>query len=300
MSTPDTAPPESGPLSVDEAAELLAGHEPDAEMAEEAETPEPEDDEEADAEIEAPHFWSAEDKAVFAELPAHVRERIATYEKNRDVATARVIQEAAEARNRAADEAEQIGALKAQLSQVLPQAEAAFAAKWGAGEPNWALVAQGRGPEAAALLKAQFDQDAVAMLQVHAVQQQIEAREHARFVQSEFETLKAVQPELADPVRGGERREAVTRFLADQGFDPEQIHYAGALEFAVAYDAMRYRQATSGLARSARAPASRPGVQPAAALPQRSSQYKRAESAKSRFAAKPTLDNAVAAILAKG
>jgi hypothetical protein len=302
MSTPDAPPPESGPLSVDEAVELLAGPQGDPDDADEAEVPPPEaeEEDEPEAELAAPHFWSAEDKAAFAELPAHLQEKIAAYEKNRDATTARVIQEAAEARNRAAAEEAQLGALKAQLSVALPQAQAAFAARWGAGEPDWLQVAQTHGPEEAGRLKQQFDQDAASVLQIHAAQQQVEARDFSGYVEREFQTLKGLQPELADPVRGAERRHAVTRFLAEEGFPAEQIRYVGARELAVAYDAMRYRQATSGLARSARAPAPRPGVQPAAALPQRSSQYKRAESAKSRFAAKPTIDNAVAAIMAKG
>jgi hypothetical protein len=303
MSTPDASPPERGPLSVDEAVDLITGEAPGEEEEEvgEAEPAGDEADDQADDDPAPPYFWSTEDKAAFSELPLHLQEKIVAYEKNRDDATARVIQEAAEARNAAAAEAAEIGALGARLGEVLPQVEAAFLQAWGRGVPDWARIAAQHGPEAASQLRARFEQDAATVMHMQAAKQEADARSYDGFVRGELEKLKREEPELADPARGGERRQAVARFLVDQGFPPEQIRYAGAKEYAIAYDALRYRQARAGLAQSeARGPGAKPGVQPGAAQVQRSSARRRAESARSRFAEKPTVDNAVAAILARG
>lgn len=300
MSTSDAASPEHGPLSVDEAVELLAGADESPEAADEAEpSGDFEEHEQEQGDLDPPHFWSAEDKAAFAELPPHLQARIAAYEKNRDDATARVIQEAAEARNRAAAEAEEIAALNAQLAEALPRAQTAFVQAWGHTEPNWLQMAQTHGQEVAGQMKQRFDHDVAQMRQLHASAQEGQARAFETYVAAEFEKLKVVEPELADPARGEARLQAVGRFLLESGFDADQIRHAGAQEMAIAYDALRYRQAKAGMSASQRAPAARPGLRPAAAQPQ-SSSHRRAESIRSRFAAAPTIDNAVAAILAKG
>jgi hypothetical protein len=301
MTNSEALSPERGALSVDEAAELLIGDEDEAPAdgaAMEGDPDEEVEDGEEDR-ADAPHFWSAEDKAAFAELPPHLQARVAAYEKNRDDATARVIQEAAEARNRAAAEAEQAAALNAQLSETLPQVQAAFARAWGNVEPNWLQMAQTHGPQEAVRMRERFAQDLAQVQQLQAMNAQSEARRHEAYVEGEARKLKALEPELADPARGEERRGALARFLLESGFPAEQIRHAGAQELSIAYDALRWRQARAGMAGSQRPAAARAGVKPAAAQTQ-SSQSRRAASVKARFASDPSIDNAVAAILAKG
>lgn len=304
MSATDASPPEGGALSVDQAVELIAG--PEEERGEVHEIEAAVDDGEltdeggGDEDFSPPHFWSAEDKAAFAELPLHLQETVAAYEKNRDDAAARVIQEAAEARNFAEAQGAAAAALAEKLDAVLPQAVQAFADRWNGGQVDWAAVAAEVGPEEAAQLQASFAEDAEAVQRLAEVKAAADQQQFDSFVAAEFEKLRVIEPELADGRRGEARRQAVVRFLAESGIEPEQIRHIGALEMSLAYDALRYRLAASAMARPSRGTASRPGLAPAAAQPPRTSQQKRVEASKSRFKQKPTLDNAVAAILAKG
>jgi hypothetical protein len=294
MSEADAAAPDGGALSVDEAVELMTGsveaEEPGAEGGE---------DDAPVADVDPPHFWSAEDKAAFAALPPELQETVLGYERNRDHATARTIQEAAEARNRVEAVASMADQMVERLDKLTAEAEAAFGQRW-PGPVDWAALADEVGAEQAMRLKLQYDQDAEDLQRLSAAKQEAEAAGFQAYVAGEFEKLKTIEPELADPKHGAERRAGVVKFLADNGVPLDQIRHAGALEFALAYDAMRYRQARASYAQGAEPRArGRAGVVPGAAPTQGASQQ-RAAGAKARFAHKPSIDNAVAALLARG
>lgn len=310
MTATDASAPADGGLSIDEAVEMLTPRRDDdgfdASLAEtedgdeaafdEGDTP---DDEEGEGGYDPPHFWSAEDKAAFAELPPHLQETVLAYERNRDTAAARAIQAAAEARNRAEAAASGADEVVSRLDKLLPEAEAAFGQRW-PDDMDWGALADEVGAEQAMRMKLQRDTEAEALQRMRSARQEAEAASFQSYIASEFEKLKEIAPDLADPRHGAERRQDVVKFLADNGVPLETIRGAGATEFALAYDALRYRKAKASYAQGARPSSSaRLAVQPGAGTGLGSS-HRRQAGVKARFAQKPSLDNAVAAILARG
>lgn len=302
MSEADAPAPGGEGLSVDEAVERLTpqtgeGHADPGDAEFEPDGDEPEDGLE-DA-IAPPHFWSAEDKAAFEALPRHLQETVLDYERNRDTAAARAIQAAAEARNRAEQAASEAEDVASRLDKLLPEAEAAFGQRW-PGPVDWAVLADEVGAEQAMRLKLQHDTEAEALQRMHFAKQEAEARGFQTYVAAEFEKLKTVAPDLADPKTGAERRQDVVKFLTNNGVPADAIRQAGATEFALAYDAMRYRRAQSAYAQGERpTPRAGPGLPPAAGHAQGAS-HRRQASARARFSERPSVDNAIAAIMAKG
>lgn len=328
--TPD-APAADAPLSIDSAVELLlpkdeeapaeAAPEPEAEdppaspeadPSDAAETPSEEEQPEVEAApaVEAPHFWAAEDKALFAQLSPELQTKVLSYEKNRDTATAKVIQEASEARNRLTQEASRVAQLNERLDKLIPEAEAAFASKWPE-NPDWVATlnqcvdAYGldEGQKQFLLLKEQHSAELQQIAAARAAKQDAERQARQTFAAQEIERLKSLEPELVDPKQGPARVQALTSFLTEIGLRPEQIADAGALELSLAYDAMRYRQGKQA-AKAALAPAkpqpvaAKPAVRPAAGQTQSSSQ-RSAQQIQNRFAQTRSVDDAVALLLAK-
>jgi hypothetical protein len=313
---------DAGPLSIDAAIEALSPKEaaapteaaapeepeepiaqstgeeadeaPEAVEGEEAETPEPEA-----PVVDAPHWWTAEQKALWSEVPAHIQAVVAEQESNRERATSKAKQEAAEARNRSEAEAKGMGDIKSRLEAILPQAAAAFASKWPE-QIDWVATAQEHGVEQTQLWKLQYEQEQQTLQRMTAAREEAEAREFQNFVQTEFARLPEVEPELVDPAR----RQSVVSFLLERGLPPEQIRNAGALELSLAYDAMRFRQNQAKAKASLVAPvkkpvAARPTVAPGAAQSQ-SPTERTAQQVRNRFAQTRSVDDAVALLLAKG
>lgn len=308
MTATDASAPAEGGLSIDQAVEMLTPRKDDEEgfeaslaQGEDGEAAEPDDGDEPDEAggFEPPHFWSAQDKAAFAELPPHLQETVLSYERNRDTASARAIQAAAEARSRAEHAASDADEIVARLDKLLPDAEAAFGQRWP--EPmDWAVLADEVGAEQAMRLKLQRDTEAEALQRMQSAKQEAEAASQQSYVANEFEKLKGVAPDLADPRHGAERRQDVVKFLADNGVPLETIRGAGAIEFALAYDALRYRKAKASYAQGSKpSPGAHLSVAPGAGTGLGSS-HRRQAGVKARFSQKPSLDNAVAAILARG
>jgi hypothetical protein len=318
--------PEDQPADDPDAAETPSAEEP-ADKAE----PEP-------PAIEPPHFWSAEDKAAFAEAPRHVQEKIAAYEAQRNTATSKAIQQAREAEAQAQEAkkaaegvASTVAEIKARVDKQIPDAEATFKATWG-DNPDWVAIqnvclqqAQSQYPpeqaaQAATLLyqntRAQYDADVQQLQGLRDAKQRAddlakkaqteadaaERNRRAAWASAEHEKLKTVAPELADPKHGPQRVQALGKFLGELGIGPAQLAEAGAAELALAYDAMRYRQAQAASKAPAQPkpkPAAAPVVKPTAAPAVVPQAQRTAQESKNRFAQKPTVDNAVAAILAR-
>jgi hypothetical protein len=330
MSEANAQAVDAAPLSVDAAVAALlppedtqeapeaATPEPEIEATPEAEdAPEPEEAIEGEGEegepekpaIAAPHSWDAEAKARFAELPHDVQELIVRRETERDTATAKALQEAAETRKRAEAEAGEFTKLKERLDTLIPEAEASFRSKWPE-KIDWVAtlnqcveqfgVEEGR--RQYLVLKEQHEQDTRQIAAAKAAQQEAEAKAFDAFVKAEFEKLKTVEPELTDPQHGAERRQAVTKFLLDMGIPAEHVRGAGAVEYKLAYDAMRYRDGLQKAKAALKAPPkpipAKPAVKPASA--QAGSPAERsAQQIKNRFAQTKSVDDAVALLLAK-
>src|SRR5262249_51783919 len=116
------------------------------------------------------------------------------------------------------------------------------------------------------------------------------------------ENLRDEAPDLVDPKEGRARMSALSSFLVGQGFPAERLALMSAKEAAIAYDAMRWRQAEARArtqSQSKPAPANaRPVVRPTAAQNQRTSTT-RADDAMRRLAKTGRIDDAVAFLNAR-
>jgi hypothetical protein len=325
----ESASPESGPLSVEQAIEALTppaeqeSPEAPVEVAAEAEQSEgetsspdeteggaetPAEEEETEAEpeavepVEPPKYWSQDAKAKFAELPPELQAVVLEQEGPREEAAAKAKAEAATIRQQAQQEIGKVQQLADHLSGFLPQAIEAFKSRWG-DAPDWKAYAEQHGAEAMIVAKVEHD-DQLALLQQTARATEVaqaEAREAT--VKAEFATLAEIAPDLVDPEKGQERRTAVTKYLMDDGFAPDAIRDISAREMRLAYKAMRWDHAEAALkarptAKPIAAQPARSPVRPAAA-PAQSSSRSALQNAQSRFNLDPSSDNAAALLLAQ-
>lgn len=328
MSEANAEAVDSGALSIDQA--IAAIIEPEAEPAgadtqpdnQELDAPSPGDedasepveaaaDEDAETQepeapaVDAPHWWTADKKAKFAELSPELQAIVAEEEANRERAVSRLKQEAAESRKQADAELAKMGDITSRLTQTLTQAEQVFAGKWPA-EIDWAATARQYGAEQAYMLQVEWDRDTKLLGRLKAEREAAEGRAFQSFVQAEFAKLPEVDPELADPKQGAQRRQTVTEYLVKQGIPVDQVKHAGALEYALAHKAFKWDQHVAEQAKAKTAlanpkpkpvPAART-VAPAAAAPQVSSRERAVQPIRNRFAQTRGIDDAAALILA--
>ena len=252
--------PETEAVDIAEAAHLLEeeamGDEPELVPAEDEAAPDLDDGEaEPDTESasdDAPDFWSADDKAAWKEVPAHLRPVLHKYEQQRIAYANEKAREAARARDEAL-QAIDLAASKAEQAamwwaQNRPGFEKAFGDKWSqidwhrlaAENPSeWARLKQQRDDEAAQLHEANRRSEAdfeVARARAH------HALHQAR--QAEHDKLARRQPAYFGADKAAETYQALGRFLLDKGIAPERInaiHEAPIIELALA--AMRFEQA---------------------------------------------------------
>jgi len=297
MTEATEAPSDDAVLSDEDAVALLNDEQPEAEAPAEESAEEPADDAEPEAEeepaeeeaepapaVEAPHFWSAEDKAAFAKAPPEVQAAIVEHENNRNRAAEQFIQRSAEATKQYQTAAEKLNELfeAARLNEDL------FGPvdweEWLRTNPGEALAAQHKVQQLQAA-KAEADRNAF-----------------ASFLQEEGRKLPTVAPELADPVEGPKRRAELGQYLVSQGVPPEQLTAASAVELSIAYKAMKFDQAQAAAkTATTRKPieAPRKPVKPTSAQPGTSPQ-REVQALKNRFAQTRSTDDAVDLILKLG
>lgn len=189
----ESATPESGALSVEQAIAALAPEPVEQEAPEaqaapepventEGETSAPEEAEdgaetpaeeaEAEAEPEAvapaepPKYWSQDAKVRFAELDPEMQAVVLSQEGPREEAAAKAKAEAAESTQRAQAEVAKVAQLAEALSERLPQWVAnfkdqrtAFLEQWGGVEPDWDLYEAQHGEQAATAAERQYRRD---------------------------------------------------------------------------------------------------------------------------------------------
>jgi hypothetical protein len=316
--------PSEGPLSVEQAVESLisAPAEPEAaapveetaqpeEIAAEptaedpdAEPAEPGEEGEAEAEpavaLEPPKYWAQEAKAKFSELPAELQAVVLAQEGPREEAAAKAKAEAAESVKAAQQEASGVKALAEHLGTFLPQAIETFKSRWG-DDPDWAAIAAERGTDEAVSLKFQYEAEQRELLKVQQATQVAQQESHKVFLREQFEALKTVAPELADPVEGPKLRAELGEYLIANGATPEALSQVTAVEMSIARKAMLWDRAQANLKAAPKpiaAPAKAPVKAPAALAP--ASQQRTATQVANRFAQTRGIDDAVALLLAKG
>jgi len=246
--------------------------------------------------IEPPRFWDAEAKERFRELPRDLQELVLSKETERDRATSRAMQEAAERRKAADGEASRISQLNGVLDKLLPQAIETFKSRWDG--VDWNAVVDQYGAEQALKLRNDFEKEQVVVQQLQAAKNNAEQVQYQRYVEAESSKLPQLCPELADAKEGPSRRAALGKFLIDSGVPPEAIRHISAQETAIAYDAMRWRQAQASAKAKTSAPPTparqntqpRPSVRPTAS-PARAPETARLKSLEGRFAQNPSIEN---------
>jgi hypothetical protein len=326
----ESASPEPGPLSVEDAIAVLVPTEetnpaPEApvEAAEEQEEPQgetsapedaaegaenPEDGEEAEVEAEpeklaAPLYWKPEAKAVFDAMTPEQQAVVLAQEGPREQATAKAKAEAAEIRQRAEADLGKVKVLADGLAQALPEWQQAFASKWGTKAPDWVAVAREHGTDAATIAKMEYEADQQRLTEAQTKASEAQALAHEQFIRTEGARLAEIEPELADPEKGPERRTKVGEYLLKRGIPKDALRQISAAEMSIAYDAMRYRELQAAAQAKPKpkptAPPPRATIRPSAGQPS-SSTERSASTLANRFAQTRSVDDAVALLAAKG
>lgn len=262
---PEGDPPEEGEEEIEAEDQSAAEDDapPDDEAASEEDLGEDEGEEPESPAIAAPEFWSAEEKALFAKAPPEVQQLVAAKTKEAEQRVYSAKEEAAAARK----EASVIGQAVEIIDQQLGRAREIFQGKWDG--VDWARWAQ-EAPNEALAAKFEFDAEQEELAKLEATRTAAEQAQHAHFVRAENTKLASLVPELADPKEGRARKTALVEMLRADGFDPEDLRWAGAKELRIAYEAYQWRQAKQSLSRKP-APEPKPKVagtvRPAAAPP---------------------------------
>lgn len=317
-----SASPESGALSVEQAVAALTPAEPVEQQAPEAQAaPEPEETEgetsspeepateaenpgdeeqeteaepEAVAPVEPPKYWSQDAKAKFAELPPELQAVVLEQEGPREAATAKAKAEAAEISKQAQAEVGKVQQLAEALAERLPQWVQSFQDRWGTQTPDWLAYAQEHGAEAMTLAKTQFEVERQQLTEAAQAKELAAGQAYDAYVKAEVAKLKEVAPELATPEKG----QAISAYLAKAGVPPEALRNISATEMVLAHKAMLWDEAQAKLSTAPKpkpaAPAPKAPVRPAAAVPAANP----ARTAINRFAQTRSVDDAVALLMA--
>lgn len=271
---------EAAPEGKNTEAEPAAEDASEPETATDGEDAEMEDSE-AEAEeaeqpaIEPPRFWDADAKARFRELPRDIQELLSQNEDRSVKANAKSLQEAAERRNAAEQEASALSALKAELDKSLATAKTRFKSRWE--NVDWNATIDMYGAEQALKFKNEYEADQAAIAKAErdvAVAEQVELK---NFTAREMAKLPELAPDLTDPKTGPQRMEAIAKAVREAGYTDKQIAWMDAFQVSVINDALKWRAANAdakakiGLPRTAPKPAApaKPSVK-ATASPARS------------------------------
>lgn len=260
----------------------------------EAETQEPEA-EEAPV-VDAPHWWTAEDKAHFAKLTPEAQAIVARQEAIRESVTSKAKEEAAAERKRAEAEVKAYSETMQALGQWLPQAVETFKSRWDG--VNWAELQRDYSAEEVNEWRFQYEAEQQQITAAQQAAQQATAQERQRFLADEGEKLAKLVPALVDPEKGANRRNELLSYIVSQGIAPEQTRDLPAAAIHLAWKAQQYDNAQASLAAKTKPIPQRANVQPTAA-PQRTSQTRSVEQISARLSKSGSIDDAVALLLTR-
>lgn len=308
---PEPAPAPKAPKA---AAEAVEEEDPEGETStpEEAEDGDetPAEDEEAEAEDEAvapaepPKYWSQDAKAKFAELPPELQAVVLEQEGPREEAAAKAKAEAAQATQAAQAEIAKVQQLAEVLGERVGQWVETFKSRWGTQTPDWSAYAQENGVEAMVLLKTQFEAEQHQLAEAVQTKTIAENQAHEVFVKAEFTKLAEIAPDLADPVKGAEKRKAVVAYLVKSGIPADALPKISASEMLLAQKAMLWDQAQAKPLAAPKPkipqPAAKAPVRPAAAAPQVNTATREANQIRNRLAQTRDRDDAAALIMKLG
>lgn len=256
-----------------------------------------------DPAVEPPHFWAAEDKEAFAQLPAALQKAVTENDAKREQYVSSVIEQTANVRKQLTAEMETVQAVKTRLETALPEAEQMFAVRWSAEDgspPDWLEIAKEFGTDAAEVLKGQFAADTAALKAIREAAAQTEKTALEHHMQTEAAAIATKVPDLADRARGPALRAKLSSFLRSEGYSTDELNWAGARDYSIAYDAMRWRELQSGMSGKAQGDNAQPTpgkattLRPSATPNVRGSQKREAIQRRDRFQKSGSIDDAVA------
>lgn len=236
--------PEQADAPVAEAQQPAPEAEAAAEQPAEEAAPEAEGEEEAEPQgVDAPAFWSAEDKAAWATVPPQLQPILAKYEEQRTKYVNEKTRETAEQIKAAQEQA------KAALDRVEagvnwwqqngPQFFKTFADKWQSVDWNtlakenpaqWAELKQQAETEAALLQQAQARAQADQQIAEQRAQQTLAQRKREA-----HETIAKLMPDLYEGEKAAATYDKVGKYLLERGIPAERInaiHEAPIIEMA--------------------------------------------------------------------
>lgn len=299
-------PVEAAPVEADEPDEAPEGEQPieDGDQPSDLDAPETasdEDGEEVEPErpaIEPPHFWSADAKARFGELPYELQLVVQENEKAGSRAATQRLEEATLAKKAAEAKAEVLSTLAERIEAAAEQAETTFANRWqGMDQTAWLKLSRDN-PQQYIQLKAQYEAEQDAVQRAHTAKDAATQVQRETWRNQQIEALKTLQPELVDPVKGAENLSVLGAYLVQQGAAEQDLPNIGALEMSVAWKAMKYDelQAIKPTLKQQPKAALRPGAAPPA-IPAKDREVQRLRN---RFAQTGSREDAVALMLAEG
>ena len=248
-----------------------------------------------------PSHWNAEERAIFATQPPEVQDAILAQEGKRESVLQRAKQDAATAQQAARAQETELGRRVQALDALLKPAFQTFQTRWA--NIDWSDLPDRIGADQTLKLRAQFENEQAMIKRLVQEQENAETERHRNFVANESERLKTEAPDLVDPREGRGRMQALAQFLVSEGFPAERLSMMSAKEAAIAYDAMRWRQAEAKAKAAQIKPAQRrengrvaaAAVRPTASVPPRTPQTK-ADDAMRRLAKTGRIDDAVAVL----
>ena len=284
-----------------------AGESAEYPQASETETSESDEGEEEAAET-APRtprsHWNAEERAIFAKQTPEVQDAILAQEGKREGVLQRAKLDAATAQQAARVREAELGRRVQALDALLQPAFQTFQTRWA--NIDWSELPERIGADQTLKLRAQFENEQAMIARLVHEQQNAEGERHRSFVANESERLKTEAPDLVDPREGRGRMQALAQFLVSEGFPAERLSMMSAKEAAIAYDAMRWRQAEAKARATPKQAAQRKDnaritaavVRPTASQPPRTPQST-ADDAMRRLTKTGRIDDAVAFLNAR-
>lgn len=314
MEAPPEADASAPDAQVEQAEDTQDLPDPPGESVGEAE--EPGDDageaEEASAEEEAeaaeaepvppPQWWDAEAKAHFAELTPEAQRIVLEQENKREAITAKVKQEAAEAKKAADAQIQGFNALAERIMQALPLAEQAFQSRWEGWTPQAWQDYAAQDPQAAFQLKTQYDAEMAELQSVRAAEEQARIAAHHAHLQQLANDLRTKAPEL---MSSPESLRALEVYGVSHGLTQEVIMSATADELLILNKARLWDESQAkarAAAQAVKAVPNKPPVKvvaPVAAANPANSHQREIQRLENRLAQTKSLDDAVALMEAR-
>lgn len=245
--------------------------------------------------IDAPHFWSAEAKARFAELPPDLQLVVLEQDKAGQRATAQKLEEAAAIRKAADAEKKTFSELSQRIAHAAEQAERGFADRWAKMTPDAWLKLANEDPQQYTRLRALYDAEQIAVQQATAAKDEAERVAREQWRDEQVESLKTLAPELVDPVKGDERLHALGAYLVKNGVAEQDLPNVGALEMSIALKAMKFDELHA--LKPTPKPQPKGGVKSGAPPPATPTKEREIQRLRNRFAQTGSREDAVALML---